>query len=188
MTTTQNNYKNQFLVAMPQMVDHFFADSLIYICEHSDEGSMGLIVNISTAYLMDDIFNQMNIECDCSKIKNSAILMGGPVQVERGFILHADDSEWETTRHINQQFSITTSRDILEATANGEGPKESLTILGYCAWASGQLDQEISRNDWLLTPADTDIIFRTPLKQQRFKAAESIGVDLNLFNLPAGHA
>ena len=186
--TTQINYMNQFLVAMPQMVDNLFSNSLIYICEHSDEGAIGLITNINTNYSMQDIFQQMDIECKHPEIKNHTILMGGPVQVERGFILHTDDSTWESTRKVSHDLAITTSRDILEATANNEGPKESLTILGYCAWDKGQLDQEISRNDWLLTPASTDIIFRTPLKQQRQKAAQALGVDLNLFNLPAGHA
>jgi len=184
----ETNYAGQFLIAMPQMPENFFSDALIYICEHNKEGITGLMVNKQTDLILQDIFMQMDLSAKQSKITQQVILLGGPIQNDRGFVLHADNSQWDATLTVNKQASLTSSNDILVALAKGQGPKKSLLALGYCGWEAGQLEQELLRDDWLVVPADNDILFTLHWQKRREAAAKKMGIDLNLFNLPAGHA
>lgn len=179
--------RNHFLIAMPGMHDSAFAHSVTYICEHSDKGAMGIVINNVMPLLVKDIFTQMEL-IDASGLGDQVVYAGGPVQVERGFVLHASDTEWQSTLHISPQISLTASRDIIEALAEGRGPREYLIALGYAGWGAGQLEAEVAANSWLTLPADSNIIFNTPPEQRWTAAALPLGIDLNLISSVAGHA
>ncbi|HEY7885651.1 MAG TPA: YqgE/AlgH family protein [Cellvibrionaceae bacterium] len=180
---------NQLLVAMPGMSDPTFAHSVTYICEHSSEGAMGIIINMPMSLDMGDIYQQLDLETSHASAE-VPVLAGGPVSVERGFVLHPtrDDQLWQSTIRVCDDISLTASRDILTALAEGRGPEHFLIALGYAGWDSEQLEQEISDNAWLTVPADQQILFGTPCEQRWQAAAKSIGIDLNLISNTAGHA
>lgn len=184
---------NNFLIAMPSMADPNFTHTVTLICDHDAEnGAIGLVFNrtldLSEAELMDQI------EIDTSKMKNPGerVFEGGPVQVERGFILHSrtgDETEpWESSLLVSDELALTTSQDILRAIAQGEGPEHHLIALGYAGWGPGQLEYEISENAWLHATADPKIIFDTPVDQRWQHAALLMGVDINAMGMTAGHA
>lgn len=183
-----NSLTNQFLIAMPGLEDPNFSRSLSYICEHSDDGAMGIVVNRPTDLVLGDIFEQLSLSAVEESILKKRVFQGGPVQSERGFILHSDDSVWDSTLAVDHGLNITTSKDILEAIACGQGPDECLMALGYAGWGSGQLENEISENVWLSGPADYSIIFNTPTDQRLSAAAKTVGVDINLISSQIGHA
>lgn len=185
---SSSNLTNQFLIAMPSMRDFNFSQTVTYICEHNHEGAMGIVVNRPTNLHLNDILEQLDIiEADLS-IGEESIYIGGPVQPERGFVLHCDNSSWDSTLKVTPEISVTTSRDILESIAAGKGPSNHLVALGYAGWASGQLEDEISANAWLNGPADSQIIFNTPPELRWRAAARLLGVDLDLLSGDAGHA
>lgn len=179
--------RDHFLIAMPGMQDSSFAHSVTYICDHSESGAMGLTLNHPLPLTLTDIFQQLELE-DSSGRGDQPVMSGGPVQVERGFVLHNAGSEWQSTIQVSSEISLTASRDILVALAEGKGPSEYLLALGYAGWDAGQLEEEILANAWLTLPADKQILFNTPPEQRWSAAARHLGIDLNLISANAGHA
>ncbi len=189
MTDITSNYlTHHFLIAMPHMADPRFMHSLIYVCDHSEEGAMGLVVNQLSGLSMSDILEQTSPELDVpSDIADIPVYSGGPIQTERGFVLHRGTRRWEATLDLGF-IQLTTSRDILFDMVNGQGPEESLVALGYAGWEPGQLDQELGDNAWLSCPADHHILFGMPSEQRLGAAARTLGIDLSLLTSQAGHA
>ncbi len=185
---TPNYLTHHFLIAMPHMADPRFMHSLIYLCDHSEEGAMGLVVNQPSGLSMNDILEQTSPELDVpSDIADIPVYSGGPIQTERGFVLHRGPRRWEATLDLGS-IQLTTSRDILFDMVNGQGPDESLVALGYAGWEPGQLDQELAENAWLSCPADLHILFDLPAEQRLGAAARTLGIDLSLLTSQAGHA
>lgn len=181
------NLTNQFLIAMPGMADPFFARTVTYLCQHSEEGALGIIVNRPSELTLSDIMEQMEIEILDASIAKIPVYFGGPVQPERGFILHDSSSHWGSTLKVSDTISLTTSRDILEAIGQGEGPANILVALGYAGWGKGQLEKEIVENSWLNAPADQSILFKKPAARRWKAAAELMGINISLLTAQAGH-
>lgn len=179
---------NHFLIAMPALQDPNFSHTVTYLCEHTSEGAMGIVVNRPLELTLADVFEQMEIGVTDKAIGQKPVFAGGPVNTERGFVLHSTTEPWHSTMRITDEISITTSRDILEAIAGGKGPDEALVALGYAGWGGGQLEAEIAQNSWLASPASSDILFRLPVAERWAAAAAAIGVDLGLLSHDAGHA
>lgn len=179
--------RDHFLIAMPGLNESSFAHTVTYICEHSDKGAMGVVINSATTMQLSHIFAQMELEFVPAQ-GELPIMAGGPVQPERGFVLHRADTHWQSTLQVSSELSLTASRDIIEAIAQGRGPNECLITLGYAGWGEGQLEQEIAENSWLTVPANTDIIFNTPWDGRWAAAAQVLGIDVNLISSTAGHA
>ncbi|OGT91028.1 MAG: hypothetical protein A2514_09170 [Gammaproteobacteria bacterium RIFOXYD12_FULL_61_37] len=184
----ENTLTNHFLIAMPGMQDPNFARTLTLVCEHSAQGAMGITINRPANLKLGDIFEQLSITPADESLNRAPVFQGGPVQAERGFVLHNDNSVWDSSLSVAPGISVTTSRDILEAIAQGRGPGGFLMALGYAGWTAGQLEQELGHNAWLSGPAHQDIIFTLPVEQRLNLAAQRLGVDLNLISSEAGHA
>lgn len=180
--------KNQFLISMPSMAESNFSHTVTYICEHDDEGAMGLIINRPTDIPLDEIFSQLDINSDTRAHGKQPIYSGGPVQTDRGFILHPNDKQWASTIKIAGNISLTTSKDILAAIARDEGPQDCLVALGYAGWSPGQLEQELADNFWILAPANEDIIFNTPHEQRLNAAVAQLGISVEQLSPHSGHA
>jgi putative transcriptional regulator len=179
---------NHFLIAMPQLADPNFFHTVTYICEHNSDGALGIVINRPMDVRLGEVFEHMGVQATDAHSAELPVYMGGPVQRERGFVLHEPPGEWEATLQITEALSVTTSRDILDAIAQGAGPKRALIALGYAGWAAGQLEQEIANNAWLSGPADPRVLFDVPDEQRWQAAASLLGVDLNLLSGDAGHA
>lgn len=188
-TSSFQSLKNHFLIAMPQMADPSFAETLTLICEHSPDGALGVVINRPTDLTLGEIFRQVGIEhSDSWSQSQNAVYAGGPVASERGFVLHSNDRIWESSLSIGEGLNLTTSKDILVAMANNEGPSHALVALGYAGWGAGQLEREMTENTWLTCAANPSIIFTTPCQQRLTAAASSLGVDLHLLSAQVGHA
>ncbi|MDE0840776.1 MAG: YqgE/AlgH family protein [Porticoccaceae bacterium] len=182
------NLKNHFLLAMPGLNDPNFSQSVVYICEHSEEGAMGLVINNQMDIPAKAIFDQLQLQYSDNN-GESLIFAGGPVQRDRGFILHQScGQKWESTVAISEDVSLTASKDILSDIAIGNGPEKSLITLGYSSWGAGQLEEELVQNSWLTMPANSTIIFNIDCEKRAHAAASSIGIDLNRLSLDSGHA
>ena len=179
---------NHFLIAMPNLADANFARSVTLICEHSAEGSMGIMINRLTDLHLGDIFSQLGIAPDKASHAGDVVYLGGPVQNNRGFVLHEPLGEWESTLSVTDKFGVSTSRDILEAIAENRGPEKFIVALGYAGWGAGQLEHEITENSWLSGPANREIIFELPVESRWKAAAQLVGVDLATISGEAGHA
>jgi putative transcriptional regulator len=179
---------NQFLIAMPNLDHPDFFQTVTYICQHNQEGAMGIVINRPLEIDLGVVFQNMDIESHDLLINNTAVFEGGLVEPERGFVIHQSDQKWDVMMNINNDFSLTTSRDIVNAMADGKGPKNALIALGYCGWGAGQLEEELADNIWLTTPANQNIIFDTPPAERWHAAAASIGIDINLLSTEAGHS
>ena len=179
---------NHFLIAMPTMADPNFARAVTFVCQHTAEGAMGLTINRLSDYKLGDVLGQMQLETDRSDVANAPVYLGGPVQPERGFVLHEVGEEWDSSFRISDRLAVTTSRDILVAMAEGRGPARALIALGYSGWSAGQLDQEMVDNAWLTVEADLGLIFDTPLEQRWTAAAKLVGVNLASLSDYAGHS
>ncbi|NIP71714.1 MAG: YqgE/AlgH family protein [Gammaproteobacteria bacterium] len=179
---------NHFLIAMPQLADPNFFHTVTYICEHNRDGAMGIVINRPLELTLGEVLDHMGIDAEHRDAIGQTVYMGGPVQQERGFVLHRPASHWDATLAIADDIGVTTSRDILSAIARGEGPNNALVALGYAGWGAGQLEGEIAENAWLSGPADEHILFETPDEQRWEAAAALLGVDLNLLSGDAGHA
>lgn len=188
MNAEDSQLTNQFLIAMPGMPDSNFSRTLTFICEHSPQGAMGIVINRPAELVLGDILDQLSYNTDSEIIYRQPVYHGGPMQPERGFVIHNDNSLWDSTMVVSQHISVTTSRDILEAIAKGEGPKRILMALGYAGWGPGQLDTELSENAWLSGPANEEILFSAPADKRLELAASQLGIDLNLISTEAGHA
>ena len=193
------NLTKQLLIAMPSMEDPNFSRTVTIICGHNQDGAMGIIINQPTTLFVDELLRNLDVtspnnnkdpqsNLHKSIDKHGPVYAGGPVQIDRGFILHDSDKQWNSTHIIDNDLSLTTSEDILLAIAQSNGPENALIALGYAGWDAGQLEKEISANAWLTVPYDADIIFDTPIEQRWQRAATKIGVDLHLISNQAGHA
>ncbi len=180
--------KNQLLIAMPNLADPNFFHTVTYICDHGDSGAMGIVINRPTEIKVSEVLEQMQIDVTTEETVQEAVFLGGPVEEQRGFVLHTGARRWDSTLRVADDVSVTTSRDILEAMANGEGPAQSLIALGYAGWGAGQLEQEMLENAWLTVPADKAILFDLPPTQRWEAAAKLLGVDLSLLSGDTGHA
>ena len=179
---------NQFLIALPALADSPFARTVTLICQHDAEGAMGVVVNRPAEYTLGEVFEQMGIVSEDDALRAQPVLAGGPVHPERGFVLHDGDGEWDSSLEIAEGLSVTTSRDILEAMARGEGPRHVAVALGCAGWGAGQLEHELVDNSWLTAPADGEILFALPLQQRWQAAAARIGVDMARMADYSGHA
>lgn len=167
-----------FLIAMPGMGDPNFTRGITFICQHSDDGAMGLVVNRLSEFTLGDVLKQMNMPCERESVAAAPVLVGGPVQPERGFVLHVSGKhEWDSSYHVNDMVTVTTSRDILAAMADGGGPQRALVALGYAGWGAGQLEQELRDNAWLTVAADERILFDTALDERWSAAVALVGIN-----------
>lgn len=178
----------QFLIAMPSLAEPPFSRGVAFICQHDEDGAVGLLVNQLSEYRLGDVLAQMKLECSDLELADAPVLIGGPVQQERGFVLHREPGHWESSYRINDEWSVTTSRDILVAMAHGEGPRLAVMALGYAGWSAGQLEQELKDNTWLTVEASERVVFHTPLEERWSAAAGLVGVDPLQLPGYAGHA
>jgi putative transcriptional regulator len=189
MSDRHHSLKNNFLVAMPTMDDAQFEQAVIYICEHTLEGSMGIIINHPLDWQLGDLAKDMDLVPSTPIIEQIPIYDGGPLRKERGFVLHSTSKElWDHTVPLTPDLSITTSADILHAICAGKGPENSLIALGYAEWDAGQLEQEIRENLWLHVPGDTHFLFDAPRETCWRASGALLGVDVCHITTEAGHA
>jgi putative transcriptional regulator len=179
---------NHFLIAMPMLEDPNFYHSVTYICEHNEQGAMGIVINRPLDIALGDVLEHMHIEQHNLGTAGREVYLGGPVQPERGFVLHEPLGKWDSMLPVTEQIGITTSRDILMAMNDGQGPERALVALGYAGWGPGQLEKEMAENAWLSVPADSTIIFDTPIERRWQAAAANLGIDLNTLSDDIGHA
>jgi putative transcriptional regulator len=187
------NLTNQFLIAMPGMGDPTFAGSVVYLCEHTEKGALGLVINKPVDIKLRNLFEKVELNLTREDLAEAPVYFGGPVQTERGFVLHerlgTDGSPYSSTLAIaGGALDMTTSKDVLEALADGAGPRRLLVTLGYSGWGAGQLEDEIARNGWLTVDADPQIIFDTPVEQRYDRAVSLLGFDPHMLSQEAGHA
>lgn len=187
------NLTNQFLIAMPNMADGSFAGAVVYLCEHTERGALGLVINKPIDIKLKNLFEKVDLSLEREDLADTPVYFGGPVQTERGFVLH--ERLGEEGGHYNSTLSIaggelemTTSKDVLEALAHGAGPKRILVTLGYAGWSAGQLEEEIGRNGWLTVNAEPAIIFDTPVERRYEKALSLLGISDSVMLQEAGHA
>ena len=179
---------NHLLIAMPGLLDPNFSQAVIYLCEHNAEGAMGLVINHPLDIPLSQIFDQFEMSYS-TNIGDQSLLSGGPVQVDRGFVLHrTSNRQWESTLPISSDISLTASSDIISDIANEQGPRDLIITLGYSGWGPGQLEEELASNAWLTVPADTAIVFDIPFNKKAEAAAAKIGIDFSLISTNAGHA
>jgi putative transcriptional regulator len=195
VTATPINLTNQFLIAMPGMGEGTFAGTVIYMCEHTEKGALGLVINKPIDITLKSLFEKVELSLDRDDLAEVPVYFGGPVQTERGFVLHepisAEGSEggpYNSSLKIEGGLEMTTSKDVLEAISSGAGPKKVLVTLGYSGWAAGQLEDEMSRNGWINVNAEPGIIFDTPVAQRYDKALSLLGIDIGMLSSDAGHA
>jgi putative transcriptional regulator len=178
----------QLLVAMPSMLDPNFQQTVTYVCEHSESGALGIVINRPMDMDIGEVLIQLSLEPSQEGYLHQPVLQGGPVQSERGFVLHESPHNWDSTTEVGHSIYVTTSQDILSDVAAGNGPGRMLMALGYAGWEAGQLEHEIRQNAWLTVPASPDIVFETPFQDRWQAAAKSIGVDPASLSLYAGTA
>lgn len=182
------NFTDHFLIAMPNMLDPNFSGTLTYICDHGDQGALGVVVNRPTELNLESLFSQIGLQLEDAQLCGEPVYYGGPVQVERGFVLHRPVGQWGSTLSVNDRVGLTTSKDILEATAHCKGPAEILVTLGYAGWGPGQLEDEIKQNAWLTVQADPEVIFSLPPQERVPAAMKLLGIELSMLSEEAGHA
>ena len=207
-TMTMNSLENQLLIAMPSLGDPYFNKTVTYICEHNEEGAMGLIVNLPVDITLSSLLKQIEpIEGDGSTDTTTdvddhentpltdvthsleqLVLTGGPIAQQRGFVLHSAQAGWNSSLSLSEELMITTSKDILLALGTEKAPEKFIVTLGYAGWGPGQLEAELQANSWLTTPADSDILFNTPIEQRWKKATEKMGIDIAHLSSEVGHA
>jgi len=192
MSKHQMALTNQFLIAMPGMADDTFAGAVVYLCEHNDKGALGLVINKPISLTLGNLFEKVDLSLPDEELAATPVFFGGPVQTERGFVLHEPLDEagghYNATLAVPGGLEMTTSRDVLEALSHGAGPKKLLVTLGYAGWAAGQLEEEIGRNGWLTVNAEPGIIFETPIEQRYERALALLGIDPRMLSQDAGHA
>ena len=192
MSSARINLTNQFLIAMPGMAEGAFAGSVVYLCQHTETGALGLVINKPTDIQPKHLFEKVEPSLDTPSLAEQPVYFGGPVQTERGFVLHErvgdEPSPYSSTLSIPGGLDMTTSKDVLEALSHGAGPKRLLVTLGYSGWAAGQLEDEIGRNGWLTVDATPEIIFDTPVDKRYDRALSLLGIDPMMLSQDAGHA
>jgi putative transcriptional regulator len=188
MQATPTPLSNRLLIALPALADPQFARSVTLVCQHDEEGAMGVVVNKASEYTLGDVFQQMGIEAEDPALLGQVVLSGGPVHPERGFVLHDGGDGFDSTLAVSDNLYLTTSRDILEAMAGGNGPKHAVVALGCAGWGAGQLELELTEDSWLMVPVAPDLLFDTPIDARWQAAAGSIGVVLGPVADYSGHA
>jgi len=178
--------KHHFLLAMPGLVGDAFANTITYVCEHNEDGALGFTINRPLALTVHELLDQLGIVVRAPL--EQPVLEGGPVKQERGFILHSDEKQYETSLPLGHGLMLSTARATLESIGAGTGPERYLVALGYAGWGAGQLERELTENAWLTCPARTDILFEVPFEQRVDEAAKSLGIDFRLMSSHAGHA
>lgn len=187
--STMTSLANQFLIAMPSLDGSYFGRTIIYLCEHDDEGAMGLVINKPTELSIAKVLAELDlIDEDTDRLEHQQVMSGGPVQTDRGFILHNDNQQWSSSLKLDDQITVTTSKDILTKLNNQQGPDKFIMTLGYAGWSPGQLEQELADNAWLTLEADPDLLFHTPVNKCWDKALEKLGVSVDQLSLMTGHA
>jgi putative transcriptional regulator len=179
---------NQLLIAMPSMGDRNFSQTVSLICNHSENGALGIILNKPLPMRMGEIFEQLEIELEPGPLSERQVLRGGPLQTDRGFVVHRAGGAWDSTLEVSDTIHVTTSRDILAALARGAGPEEAVVALGYAGWGEGQLEDEIRANVWLSAPVDSGIIFELPFESRWHAAGRLLGVELSRISSISGNA
>ena len=182
------NLTHHFLIAMPNMADPYFAKTLTYICEHNDQGALGLVVNRPIDMTLQALFERLRLTLRDGERADAPVYFGGPVQTDRGFVLHAPAGNWQSTLRVGAHIGLTTSKDILEAVGRGEGPEQLLVTLGYAGWSAGQLEQELAQNAWLTVAADPDVLFELPPEGRLPAAMRLLGIDFSRLSDDVGHA
>ena len=189
------NLTNQFLIAMPGMSEGAFSGAVVYLCEHTEKGALGLVINKPIDIKLKNLFEKVELTLDRPDLAETPVYFGGPVQTERGFVLHerldgeaGSGGHYSSTLQIEGGLEMTTSKDVLEALSNGAGPKKLLVTLGYSGWGAGQLEEELGRNGWINVAAERDIIFDTPVEKRYEKALSLLGIDPRMLSGEAGHA
>lgn len=192
MGSTPINLTNQFLIAMPGMGGDTFAGAVIYLCEHTENGALGLVINKPIDIKLRNLFEKVELTLDRGDIADSPVFFGGPVQTERGFVLHErldeEGGHYSSSLKIPGGLEMTTSKDVLEALSHGAGPRRILVTLGYSGWGAGQLEDEMGRNTWINVDAEAAIIFDTPIDQRYDKALSLLGIDARMLSSGVGHA
>ncbi|MDF2179492.1 YqgE/AlgH family protein [Aliiglaciecola sp. CAU 1673] len=183
------SFENHFLIAMPSLEDPYFSRSLTYICEHNEQGAMGIVINQPTGLKLKDMLKQVDESILVEDGKaGQAVLAGGPVSTDRGFILHTTQPGWSSSLALTSDIMVTTSKDILQVLGNSKGPDKSLVALGYAGWSAGQLEDEIQSNSWLLIEADLELLFDVPIHKKWQAAVNKLGVDIWQLAPDSGHA
>lgn len=184
---------NHFLIAMPGLEDGFFGGSVVFVCEHTSRGALGLVINRSTDMVLSELLERIELSCARSDLSDAPILVGGPLQNERGFVLHdrmgaGEDTTYASALAVGEDLEMTTSKDVLQAIAAGAGPKRVMVTLGYSSWAEGQLESELGENSWLTVAADARVLFDTPIEQRYHAAMGLLGLEPWMLSPGAGHA
>lgn len=179
---------HHFLIAMPAMVDPYFARTLTYVCEHNENGALGLVLNKPTDMDLQTLFEQIEVPLRVPEHAGRKVYFGGPVQTDRGFVLHQPVGAWQSTLAVRDDIGLTTSKDVLVAVGQGMGPEKFLVTLGYAGWSAGQLEQELAQNAWLTVPASPELIFDLPDGERLEAAMHRLGVDFASLSDVAGHA
>jgi putative transcriptional regulator len=185
------NLANHFLIAMPSMNDPIFGGTVVYICEHNDKGVLGVVINKPTDMTMDVLFDRIDLKVTDTlrpHVVDEPIMFGGPVQDDRGFVLHSPGGRYSSSLSVTDDVAFTTSIDVLEAVANGTGPQRMLVSIGYAGWSPGQLEEEIARNGWLTVGADARVLFDLPIEERYTAAIKLLGIDPLMLASEAGHA
>lgn len=182
------NLTQHFLIAMPNMVDPHFSKSLTFVCEHNDQGALGIVVNRPIDMSLNSLLEQVGITGAAGSLGSLPIHFGGPVQTDRGFVLHTPLGQWQSTLAVGTDIGLTTSKDILQAASRGEAPRQMLVTLGYAGWAPGQLEHELANNAWLTVLASAEVLFDLPAEERLAAAMSLLGVDYANLSEEAGHA
>jgi putative transcriptional regulator len=191
MTAPALNLANHFLIAMPSMQDPIFGGTVVYVCEHNENGVLGVVINKPTDMTMEVLFERIDLEVSSAAdrhMESEPIMFGGPVQDDRGFVLHTPGARFSSSLTVTNDVAFTTSIDVLEAVARGKGPERMLVSIGYSGWSPGQLEDEISRNGWLTVVADPRILFDLPVEERYSAAMKLLGIDPWMLTSEAGHA
>lgn len=183
-----NYFNQQLLIAMPGLEDPNFDHGVTLMCQHNDEGALGITINRHSDLTLKDVLSQLDIPCEDESIGAQPVLAGGPVQQERGFVLHTPDGEWESTTEVAPGIMVTTSRDVLEAIAEHRGPEKFVVALGYAGWSAGQLEEELRDNAWLNAGARSEIVFDLPIDDRWMRAVATLGIDASTLQPVGGHA
>jgi len=184
----KDSLSNQLLIAMPGMADPNFNSTVTLVCEHNDEGALGIIINRPMNMKLEGLFEQLDVDDPDESMASHPVLIGGPVARERGFVLHNPGTDFESSISVSPDVQLTLSRDVIDAMATGDGPDKSLVALGYAGWDAGQLEAEMLANTWLTVPASPDVIFDVPFADRWTVAAQIIGIDISQISPDAGHA
>lgn len=186
----QGYLENQFLIAMPRLLDPYFANTVTYLWRHNEEGALGIVINKPLQACIADIFDELDIQCSVAnnEFKQQHVLAGGPVERDKGFIIHDAGDQWESSIGVTDNIAVCTSKTILQDIASGSGPNNYLIALGCAGWEAGQLEREITENAWLTAPANSDLLFSKDYSKKAEEAAALLGIDLQQLSPEAGHS